>query len=130
MRGTRRTSLAIFQGLTLRAIGKLSAQWHSQEVRFEAYKQHELTQRQTHDLLIKALDARAVTAQQIPHVLPEWRNPRHPEFVECGFNAWRLFNCVTEVAKEHGGLWQLPARTTALHGILDQECGLVALQNS
>ena len=49
----------------------------------------------------------------------------HSEFAERGATAWRLFNAVTEIAKEHGGLWQLPARTTAVHGLLDQAVGLL-----
>jgi hypothetical protein len=111
-------------GLTVRAIGKLSDAWGNQDKRFDAYKQFELSTPKVHDLLIRALDSRAVTCQQIPHVLREWRAPRHPEFATCGNTAWRLFNAVTEVAKE-SGLWQLPARTTALHGLFDQEVGLL-----
>jgi len=34
-----------------------------------------------------------------------------------------LFNAVTEIAKE-SGLWNLAPRTEALHGLLNQECGL------
>ena len=38
-------------------------------------------------------------------------------------SAWRLFNAVTEAAKG-SGLWALPQRTQALHGLLDGEVGL------
>src|SRR4029077_18075220 len=113
-------------GLTAQAVGQLGQKWHNQEIRFEAYKKHGLSHVQAHDLLIRALDCRAVTTTQIPHILKEWRHPRHPEFVECGHTAWRLFNAVTEVGKE-AGVWALPSRTTALHGLLDQEVGVIGL---
>jgi hypothetical protein len=54
-------------------------------------------------------------------VLEEWRRPKHPEFADR--NAWSLFNAFTEVQK--GGLWRLPRRTEALHGVMDAHCGLV-----
>jgi hypothetical protein len=55
------------------------------------------------------------------------RAGRHPEFVEAGKTAWRFLNCVTEIAKD-GGLWSLPP-TEALHGLLDQECGVSFSKN-
>jgi hypothetical protein len=113
-------------GLMAGAVGQLASKWHNQEVRFEAYKKYELSHSRVHDILIRSLDCRAITATQIPHILKEWRHPRHPEFVECGHTAWRLFNAVTEVAKD-SGVWALPARTSALHGLLDQEVGVLGL---
>jgi hypothetical protein len=114
--------------LTAQAIGKLGQKWHNQEVRFDAYKKHEIgtkkNQSKAHDLLIKALDCRAITATQIPHILEEYRRPRHVEFSKDGFTAWRFFNACTEVGKD-AGIWALPHRTSALHGLLDQECGLL-----
>ena len=76
-----------------------------------------------HDLILRALDARAITLTQIPRILTEWRAPRHVEFRVDGKTAWRLFNAVTEAAKG-SGLWSLPARTQALHALLDAEVGL------
>jgi hypothetical protein len=112
--------------LTARAIGQLGQKWHNEETRFAAYKQHELSEPAAHDLLIRALDSRAVTATQIPHILKEYRAPRHPEFAANGFTAWRFFNSITEIAKE-SGIWALPNRTSALHGLLDIECGVIGL---
>lgn len=109
--------------LMARAVAQLSDKWGDQDKRFNAYKGHELSSVQAHDLLIRALDVRAVTATQIPHILAEWRTPRHPEFALAGPSAWRFFNAVTEIAKE-GGIWSLPPRTMALTGLLDQETGL------
>ena len=66
--------------LMARAVAQLSDKWTDQQTRFEAYKAHELSRAGAHDLLIRALDVRAVTTTQIPHILTEWRTPRHPEF--------------------------------------------------
>ena len=114
--------------LMARAVGQLFDRWNDQGKRFDAYKGHELSNMQANDLLIRALDVRAITTTQIPHILTEWRTPRHPEFAESGRTAWRFFNAVTEIAKE-GGIWSLPPRTEALHGLLDQEVGVTFSHN-
>jgi hypothetical protein len=104
-----------------RAIGRLGDLRCSQEHRFAAYKQREVTDGGAHDLVIQALDARVLPVTCIPQVLQQWRQPRHPEFRE-GKTGWRLFNAFTEALK--GNLDALPRRTQALHGLLDAACGL------
>jgi hypothetical protein len=100
----------------------------SKEVRFLTYKQKDLADDEAHDLVIQDLHARVIPATKIPHVLNDWRDPRHPEFRQ-GNTAWRWFNAVTEVLK--GSLDRLPRRTQALHGLLDAHCGsLTADRNS
>jgi len=89
---------------------------------FEAYKRRELMDKEVHDLAIRFWDAGALGALEIPRLIKEWREPRHPEFVQMGKTAWHLLNSVTETIK--GDLWRLPARTRAIHTILDKECGL------
>jgi hypothetical protein len=108
------------------AIGQLGTLRRSQETRFAAYKQHELTDAAAHDLLVQALDARVLPVTKIPLALEEWRTPRHPVFEEHGKSAWRFFNAITEAVKG-SDLQILPRRTQALHGILDAACGLVTL---
>ena len=110
--------------LTTRAVGRLSANWNSMNERFDAYKAKELADAQVHDIAIRALDAGAATPQQIPHIIKEWRAPRHQEFVQAGKTAWRLFNAFTEVQKD-SGVFVLPKRTMSLHALLDAECGIV-----
>jgi hypothetical protein len=104
-----------------RATGLLGGLRRTQEQRFLAYRQHELSEGQAHDTIIQALDAQVVPVTHIPDVLRQWREPRHPEFRE-GRTAWRLFNAFTEVLK--GNLDMLPRRTQALHGLIDGVCGL------
>ncbi len=108
------------------AVGRLGDLRRSQEQRFAAYRHHELTDGAAHDLIVQALDAGAVPVTRIPAVLAEWRQPRHAEFRE-GKTAWRLFNAFTETLK--GRLDALPARTQALHGLLDSACGLAVSRN-
>jgi hypothetical protein len=109
-----------------RAVGRLGDLRRSQEQRFGAYKERELTDGAAHDLVIQALDARVLPVTRIPRVLGEWRAPRHAEFRE-GRTAWRLFNAFTESLK--GNLDALPTRTQALHGLLDRACGLAVSRN-
>ena len=110
------------QGLVVRAVGFLAERWMDQETRIEAYKGFALTTLRAHDLIIGALDARVITTTQVPRVLSEWREPRHPEFQDR--NAWSFFNAVTEVLKEVSP-FALPQRTQALHGLLDNKTGLL-----
>ncbi len=101
----RRHTVNINRDLPLlvnRAIGQLSEKWNDQATRFEAYKRTELSEMQVHDLTIRALDAGACTAVQVPHIIKEWRAPRHAEFAESR-TAWRLFNSFTEISKEGAG---------------------------
>jgi hypothetical protein len=114
-------------GLVAKAVGRLTEHRDRQERRFVAYKDREFGDRDAHDLLIRALDARALPVTRIPAVLAEWRNPRHPEFAAGGRTGWRLFNAVTESLKE-GSYMDLPRRTQALHGLMDLACGLTAPQ--
>ena len=108
------------------AVGRLGDLRRSQELRFAAYKQHELTDAAAHDLLVQMLDARVLPVTKLPLALSEWRTPRHPEFRAGGKTAWRLFNAITESAKG-GDIQVLPRRTQALHGLMDAACGLTTL---
>lgn len=110
--------------LTLNAVGRLAERWTAMNERIARYKQHELSDGQANDLIIRAFDAGAITLQQIPEVVAQWRRPNHPEFAESR-TAWRLFNAVTEAAKGTS-LQLLPKRTIALHGLMDAETGLLA----
>jgi hypothetical protein len=103
-------------------VSTLPMRFAAQSVTFETYKHRELSDRDAHDLAIRFWDAGALGALEIPRVIKEWRQPRHTEFAEGPKSAWRLFNAATEVIK--GDLWRLPARTRAVHTILDEACGL------
>jgi hypothetical protein len=103
-------------------MSKLPALFAAQSKSFEAYRQTEVTDRQAHDLVIRLHDNEALNASDIIPTLREWRAPRHQAFRDAGKSAWRLFNAATETVK--GDLWRLPARTRAIHEVLDVECGI------
>jgi len=103
-------------------VSKLPVLFAEQSKTFETYRGAELSDSQAHDLVIRLYDRDALNASDIVPVLREWREPRHPQFAEGGKTAWRLFNAATEIIK--GDLWRLPVRTRAIHGVLDEECGL------
>jgi hypothetical protein len=110
------------QGLTCRAVGFLAERWMDQEKRIDGYKGYEVDDARAHDLIVRAIDARVISTTQLPKVIHEWREPRHPEFGEG--NAWLLFNSFTEVLKEVNP-FDLPRRTQALHGLFDHQVGLL-----
>ena len=110
--------------LTERAIGLLMAKWHDQDKRIDAYKDHLVSDKAAHDLVIRSVDVGVCANSYIPDVLKEWRAPRHLAFEER--NIWSLFNAFTEVLKD-GSLAELPKRTQALHGLLDSAVGLHSL---
>lgn len=107
--------------ITNRAMGQLMTKWHHQDKRIAAYKEAKLADRTAHDLLIRATDAGVCSNRLIPKVLSEWREPKHDAFKPR--NAWSLFNAFTESLKS-GNLAELPKRTEALHGLMDNFVGL------
>ncbi len=106
--------------LTIRAVGQLSERWHAQDTRIKCYREAELTNASAHDLMIRAVDAGVCPVSTLPKVLREWREPTQPAFQPR--NVWSLFNGFTEALK--GNLPLLPARTQALHGLMDATVGL------
>ncbi len=111
----RRDLVTLVQG----SIGKLMNAWHQQDQRIARYKEHELTDEQVHDLVIRSVDIGILPNRNVPGVLREWRDPRYEEFQPR--TAWSLFNSFSEVLK--GNLAELPRRTECLHGLLDSEVG-------
>lgn len=111
-------------GLIQGAIGKLMQKWNDQDARITAYKATELSDAAAHDLIVRSLDARALTPTQVQPLLQEWRHPRHEEFAPR--TAWSLFNGYTEVLKGLS-MDHLAARTQRLHGLFDTQVGLHGL---
>jgi hypothetical protein len=112
------------EGLVLKSVGQLSDRWSDQEERVESYRNTKVSNIRAHDILIRGLDGRIITAAQLPQILGCWRKPQHEEFEPR--TAWSLFNCFTEVLK-NTSLFLLAPRTQALHGLLDQFCGVHGL---
>lgn len=107
--------------LVLEGVAQLTDRWHSQEERYARYREAPLTDSSAHDLVIRALDAQAITTTQVPAVLREWRHPSHPEFNPR--SVWSLFNAFTHTVGA-STVWTIARRTQVLHGVLDVHCGL------
>ena len=103
-------------------VSTLPMRFAAQSVTFEVYKQRGLSDKDAHDLAIRFWDDGAIGALEIPRLIKEWRGPQHPQFAQAPKTVWRFFNAATQVIK--GDLWRLPARTRAIHAILDETCGL------
>lgn len=108
--------------LVNRAVGRLNDSLGLMDERIGRYKEHALTDSAAHDLLIRSIDARAIMAQDLPHVLGEWRKPSHEEFRPR--TAWSLFNAYTERHKRLNDPGILLGRGEALHGLFDSLVGL------
>jgi hypothetical protein len=125
----RHTSRVIIDlpNLVSQAAGQLAEHWTGQAARIEAYKQHELTDSQANDLIVRGYECGAAPITALADVIREWRTPRHPEFAEHK-NVWRLFNGFSEALK--GNLWALPKRTQALHALMDGQVGILGRQTA
>lgn len=103
------------------AVGRIVESRECMAKRIEKYKNHELTDLQAHDLIVRSLDHQIVGATKIEKVVREWRKPAHQEFEPR--NAWSLFNAFTETMKEYNGEG-IYKRTQPLHGMFDTLCGI------
>lgn len=107
------------QGLLSKAMAKLADKWIDQQIRYDAYHDRVMTDKEVHDLVIKAsVDYNCLPNAAIKHVVNEWRNPSHDEFKDR--NAWSLFNCFTHVAKRAPS--QIVNRTMTMHNVFDGFC--------
>ena len=104
--------------LTARAVGQLGSRLQNLDERILSYNETRIDDKRAHDIVIRALDAGAITTTQVPEVLNEWREPSHAEFLPR--TAWSLFNAVTEVHKRVNPHTAC-RRGEALYGLFDSE---------
>ena len=106
-----------------RTLGQMTETWANDEQRIEAYKSHELNNAQANDLVIRSFQNGAISKAKIADVVGQWEKPEHENFEDRNMHS--LYNAFTHVLK--GGVHALPARSQALHGVLDSEVGLTEL---
>ena len=58
----------------------------------------EVDEVQSHDLAIRALDAKVIGLRELPKLLSEFRNPINEQ--RFGVSLWNRYNCFTEIKKE------------------------------
>jgi len=106
--------------LTARAVGQLGNRLTDLDRRVLTYKETKIRDARAHDIIVRAVDAHAITTGQIPEVLEQWRKPDHIEFMPR--TAWSLFNAFTEVHKTAAPQTAV-RRGEALYGLFDAETG-------
>ncbi len=102
--------------MTQAAIGQLDQNLRGIDQRIACYKNRRVTDLQAHDVIIKAVDAEAITNSQIPEVIGQWREPDHECFEPR--TAWSLFNAFTEATKKANPHTQI-RRGEALQRLFD-----------
>jgi len=120
---SRKHTSRLFEDLDQRIEASFTAifdEWSRNDLRVMSYREHELEDREAHDLVVKSVDAEALALSAIPRVLKEWREPWHEEFTPR--NAWSLFNGFTEVMKGKPHL--LADRTRTLQRVFDEALGI------
>lgn len=76
-----------------------------QDGQIEDLKSRDLSEREAHHLMIRAVRTGAFPASKIPRVIQEWDEPRHQEFQPR--TAWSLLNAFTEVSKQRSASSQM-----------------------
>ena len=102
-------------GLVGRAVKQLAALDEAQQTQIERYKVLALDNPEFHDLAIRSVDHKIISASKLPKLLNEWRSSEHEEFH--ARTAWSAFNAYTEVMKG-SSQETLSVRTQKLHNLL------------
>ena len=102
------------------SFGRLLDAWGTNDKRITMYQEIQITDKEAHDLIIKAVDMDAIPASSIPKVLHEYREPFLPDFHPR--NVWSLHNAFTEVLKEKPHL--VEPRTRRLQRAFDVTLGI------
>jgi hypothetical protein len=114
--------------LVERAVSKLIDSRDLQDARYAAYQQYELSRHHASDIILRSLQRGIIGPTLIEDVVSNWVQPPHPEFRPN--TVWSLFNAYTETFKCLENPLNLARRTTALHGLLDTECGVFGVDRT
>ncbi len=104
------------------AIAKVSPLWNIQNIKFDTYKECEMSKEEAWAAMGEAFEKGVFPWVKGERIIKEFSEPRHPEFK--GNTVWSFFNAVTEHLKPRDGsmnvgLWSLPQRTEELHNVCD-----------
>lgn len=103
------------------AFGRVVGMWGAQERRVKAYQEHELSDLQAHDLLVRVARGGGLPASRLIEAVEQWHKPAYPDFEPR--NAWSLYNACTHVVKE-GSFDTISARTQRCGAVVDAFCGV------
>lgn len=119
--------LSDMPGLVNKAMGLLIERRHQQDQRIKAYKDCPLTDREAHDLMVRAIKVDIVPQSKLLPVLEQWETPAYPDFQPR--TLWSLINAFTHVIKENP-TQENQNRTLKLHGLCDMAAGFGAGRTS
>ncbi len=98
------------------AVSRVKGMRDNQNRRFELYQDTKLTTARAGAVIAEMYRREIVNTSKIGKVIEEWDNP---SFAHGNKTAWRLFNAATEALKGSPVI-QLPTRTIALQGLIDE----------
>lgn len=115
--------------LIFSAIGQVKSAVDFQTLRFEAYKNTPLDNRDADHVLMNAWREGVLSSRTLTTAREEWDNPSHEEFAPR--NLWSLFNDCTEAFKGKGGriLNGIDRETLNLHNFMDRQVGLESYED-
>jgi len=111
------------RGLIHDAVGNVHAMRKNQDRRFEIYQDTKLTTKKAGAVICEMYRRGVVNTTKIGKVIEQWDTPDH-DFGNR--SSWRLFNAATEALKGTSVI-DMPARTIALQGLLDEVSDVPAL---
>lgn len=103
------------------AVNRVVERGPAMQQRVEAYKNTDVIDAVAHDIVVRSIDSGVIGAPCVPHVLKEWREPKHAEFASR--TAWSLFNAFTETLKRYEP-HAMAKRSRALYGLFDLASGV------
>jgi hypothetical protein len=104
-------------------VAKTAIHAQIQETRFARYQDHNLTDTRADRLMINMVRSNSLQTSRLDKVIKEWYEPK---FDHGGKRVWRLFNACTEALKGTP-VHDMPRRTLALQGLMDQESRFEAI---
>ena len=99
---------------------KLIPEFKKNEPRILAYKGTEISDPEVHDVVIRALDRKVISATQLPRVIGQWRHSPFEEYSDP--TVWSLANAFTHVLTRGKSTGQIPRKNIAMNEMLDELC--------
>ena len=99
--------------------GQISQQFSDHQQVINSYKAREISDTESHDLIVKCADANVFPWQFGEKVLKEYRNPRHEAFEER--TVWAFNNATTEILKARNTR-ELPQSMKRFHALASEFC--------
>jgi hypothetical protein len=111
--------MADLQGLVDDALKDVSLEFKVTDRRYDAYKRRAIGTVTFNNICMQAVEAGALPYSRLSKVVPQWKDPTHPEFKRHGKSVWRMFNAFTEADKD-ANTFGNPERMRKLLPLIDE----------